>query len=148
MPQDKRQNSQWMDLAASGDDEAFGLLADATQDDLFRFALAHGLSGADAGEAVQETFLRAYRARKRWKPGADARAWLYGIAMNVVRETFRKRRREQAGLDLDLLAAAPVASDGPSLEPAELAKCAKAIEALPQRQREAVTCRFLRQMSV
>lgn len=64
--------SRWMDQAASGDDAAFGHLADAVQDDLYRFALAHGLRREDAADAVQETLLRAYGMRNRWRAGGEA----------------------------------------------------------------------------
>ena len=88
----------WMDQAASGDDAAFGHLADAVQDDLYRFALAHGLRRDDAADAVQETLLRAYRMRSRWRPGGEAMTWLWGICMNVVREARRQAaQRSGAG---------------------------------------------------
>ncbi len=56
--------SDLMDRAASGDQAVFGALATAVQDDLFRFALAQGLTAADAAEAVQETLLRAFERRR------------------------------------------------------------------------------------
>ena len=47
--------SELMDIASSGDQAAFGQLALAVQDQLYRFGLAHGLHDADAADAVQET---------------------------------------------------------------------------------------------
>jgi len=135
-----------MDRASSGDGEAFSLLAGAAQDALFRFALVQGLRRADAAEAVQEAFLRAWRGRLRWRKGANAVAWLYGISMNVIRE-FRRRRTRHAGVDLDTTEMP--APPGP--DPAErerLGALADAVADLPDRQREAVTCRYLLQMSV
>ena len=93
MRPDCTDSDRLMDRASSGDDEAFGPLASAWQDELFRLARAHGLGHADAAEAVQETFLRAYRIRRRWRRGARVWAWLAGIAMNVAREFRRKRAR-------------------------------------------------------
>ena len=72
MQLDRDQARDWMDRASDGDDGAFSSLAQAAQDDLYRFALAQGLSAADAAEAVQESLLRAYGARGRWHNGADA----------------------------------------------------------------------------
>jgi len=137
---------QLMDLAAAGDGDAFGRLALAMQDELFRFALAHGLAPADAAECVQETLLRAYRGRKQWRSGARAGPWLLAIAMNVVREFRRKRRGYLGGIDLEALAcdAAPSRAQ----QAARLRPLAAAIDALPPRQREAIACRYLRQMSV
>ncbi len=127
--------SKWMDQAASGDDAAFGHLADAVQDDLYRFALAQGLRADDAADAVQETLLRAYDGRRRWR-GGEAMTWLWGICTNVVRE-MRRRRRGQPVQGLDLEIQATRADAAPAGEP-DLAALAAAIERLPARQREAL----------
>lgn len=137
---------QLMDLAAAGDGDAFGRLALAMQDELFRFALAHGLAAADAAEGVQETLLRAYRGRNRWRSGGRAGPWLLAIAMNVVREFRRKRRGYLGGIDLEALACD--AAPSRDRQAGRLRPLAAAIDALPPRQREAIACRYLRQMSV
>ena len=138
-----------MDAASSGDDGAFDCLARTTQDRLYRFALAHGLRSADAAEATQETFLRAWRSRRRWRRGGRVLAWLYGIAMNVVREARRSRARHRAAdVEVDALAAlARTQADG-AQQAEQLARLGRALERLPPRQREAVACRYLRQLSV
>lgn len=137
--------SNLMDRASSGDEAAFGQLAAIVQDGLYRFALAHGLAGDDAAEAAQESLLRAWQRRAAWRSQADAIAWIYGFAMNVVREFRRRRARTRsADVDLDLLAG----RDEGGLRGDELNALATALGTLPPRQREAVACRFLRQMSV
>ena len=146
MESHRAHNTRLMDRAAGNDEVAFGELALQVQDELFRFALAHGLRFADASEAVQETLLRAWQRRGRWRTGADATAWLYGIAMNVVRELRRKRKRDgPSGIDLDAFAAS---AEDRGAERTEMALLACSVAALPSRQREAIACRFLRQMSV
>jgi len=133
-----------MRRAASGDVDAFGELGLARQDDLYRLALAAGLRAEDAAEAVQETLARAWRGRRKWRPDGDPAAWLRGIAMNVVRE-FRRRRTPRPGLDPEALRG----DDGPDAASREqLGLLAAALSKLPPRQREAVACRYLRQMSV
>ena len=135
-----------MDQALAGDGQAFGRLAGAVQDDLFRLAISQGLTKTDAGEAVQETLLRAWRGRQKWISGRDAVAWLAGIAMNVVRE--RRRRRPMAVLDPALLAAAEMVGGDAETDAVDLGELAGAMAALAPRQREAVTCRYLLRMSV
>ncbi len=149
MPSTREHISECMSKAASGDDEAFSSLAWAVQDDLYRFGLAFGLNTADAAEMTQEVLLRAYRGQKTWQAGTDALAWLYGIAMNVARELLRKHRKQRTlSMNLNILAR-------PAQTPAEQSDRAKthrqltkALTDLPPRQAEAVTCRFLHQMSV
>ena len=60
--------------------------------ELYRFAL-RGLGDPGlAQDAVQETFLRAWRARERYDPQVAAlRTWLFGIARNVVVDLHRAR---------------------------------------------------------
>jgi RNA polymerase sigma-70 factor (ECF subfamily) len=147
MDSQRADRTRLMDRAAGGDEAAFGRLARCTQDGLYRFALAQLLPGADAAEVVQETLVRAWRGLARWRRGADATAWLYGIAMNVVREMRRRRRRDvPVAIDPELLAADE--ADSAAVDEADLAALAAHLAELPPRQREAVTCRYLRQMSV
>ncbi|RSU45533.1 sigma-70 family RNA polymerase sigma factor [Sphingomonas sp. S-NIH.Pt15_0812] len=45
-----------------------------------------------ADDLVQETFLRAWRARSQFKPGSHFRAWLYTILRNAFRNHYRRAR--------------------------------------------------------
>ena len=147
MQVDRDEAGDLMDRASANEDGAFGCLAEAMQDGLYRFAVAQGLSGPDAADAVQETLLRAFRGRGRWRRGGDAVGWLYGIAMNVVREFRRKAKRygRLAPIGPDVLAGPGPNDDETGVD---LARLGRAMTALPDRQREAVACRFLRRLSV
>ncbi|NIA22306.1 MAG: sigma-70 family RNA polymerase sigma factor [Anaerolineaceae bacterium] len=132
-----------MRQAVAGDGEAFGRLALEVQDRLFRLAIAQGLSPADAAEAVQETLTRAWTARAKWRPNRSVLCWLMGIVMNVVREMRRHRRRRGGPLPA-ALAARPVETGRAERIRAMLG----AVEALPERQRETIACRYLQQLGV
>lgn len=146
-----------MQQASSGNDEAFGVLSVAAQDELFRLCLANGLAREDAVEATQEVFLRAYAARSKWQRDSDAMSWLCGIAINVVRERRRMRWRGGSWIDIGLDAiqnlAVQMAVDDPSSYEEvwgseQLEQLLEAVAGLPPRQREAVACRYLRRMSI
>ena len=47
----------------------------------------------EAEDAVQETFLRAWRGRNSLDGGGQLQAWLYRIATNVCIDLIRRRRR-------------------------------------------------------
>jgi RNA polymerase sigma-70 factor (ECF subfamily) len=56
-----------------------------------QFALSLTRNSADAEDLVQETFLRAFRGWKTFRPGSDARRWLFAICRN----TFLRHRQAQ-----------------------------------------------------
>ena len=59
-----------------------------------RFALRLAAGDEDeAGDLVQETFLRAYRAWEGFARGTNARAWLFTICRNVFLRTRERRAR-------------------------------------------------------
>jgi RNA polymerase sigma-70 factor, ECF subfamily len=61
---------------------------------LFGFAVNALRDRGVAEDCVQETFLRAWRARDRYDPSrASARTWLFAIARNVVADALRARER-------------------------------------------------------
>jgi RNA polymerase sigma-70 factor, ECF subfamily len=69
-----------------------------------RFARALARDGAAADDLVQETYLRAFRAWETFKPGYDARRWLFTICRNVfLRERERDARQvDTSGEDAEL----------------------------------------------
>src|SRR5215510_7927641 len=60
----------------------------------------------EAEDAVQETFLRAWKAHERFEGRASLRSWLYRIATNVCLDMLGSRERRARPMDL-----------GPSSEP-------------------------------
>ena len=103
----------------------------------------------DAEDALQDTFLRAYRAQGRLAGAADGRghtnprAWLYRIATNVAHTRLKQRTREAVrtvALDPELAAAGRGPAEQASHN-ALLAAVATAVDALPHHQRAALILR-------
>ena len=57
-------------------------------------------SGAEAEDAVQETFVRAWKAIDRFEGRSSVRSWLYRIASNVCIDMHRAPQRRARPMDL------------------------------------------------
>lgn len=103
-------------------------------------ALARRMLGdaAEAEDVAQETFLRAWRQAARWRPGA-ARfdTWLHTVTLNLCRDRLR-RRREMTTPELPEIADPAPPADTALDEAAQGRAVQAAIDALPERQREAI----------
>lgn len=76
-------------------------------DDVARFALSLTRNEVEAGDLVQETFLRALRGWHTFLPGTDCRKWLFTICRNafVRLRSVEKRLVLSEEEDLDVLPA-------------------------------------------
>lgn len=77
-----------------GDEHAFRTLYGRHTPALYQFALRLlGGHEHDAEDVVQETWIRAAEALGDFRWEASLRSWLFGIALNVCRNLFRRKDR-------------------------------------------------------
>jgi len=76
-----------------GDREAFGALMARYRDRLGRYAMRMLGNRADAEDALQETFIRAYRSLGRCNDPERFGPWVYGILVNRCRTLGARRAR-------------------------------------------------------
>ena len=67
---------------------------------LFHFALGRLRNVTDAENAVQETFLAAFKARDSFSGKSTERTWLIGILKHKIVDTLRKGYREKPIIDI------------------------------------------------
>jgi RNA polymerase sigma factor (sigma-70 family) len=123
---------------AAGDLSCLGLLFDRYAVDVGRFIARLGTVDGDVDDLVQATFLLVPKAASSFR-GGDVRAWLLGVATNLV----RRHRRSLARLAARIAAWAcerrpnPPTTPGQALEASEDATRAKrALARLSQKKRE------------
>jgi RNA polymerase sigma factor (sigma-70 family) len=122
---------------ATGDAAARAALFERHVDAVHRFVARLWVDAAAVDDLVQMTFLTAYGAAVRFRAGARARPWLYGIAANLTRSHARREGRRIRALSAFAHAGEPAVA----LDPADrdrIARLPAAIEALPHDLRAAL----------
>lgn len=80
-------DEQLVDSAQNGSEAAFSELVLRYREKLFRFLLTRCTSHADAEDAIQDTFVSAYRYLDSFNPRWRFSTWLYRIAIrNAMRQ--------------------------------------------------------------
>lgn len=128
-----------VDAARAGDVDAFEVLVRRHEGRVYRVALRLLGSDADAQDATQETFVRAWRGLGRFRGESAISTWLFRIVTNRCLNVIVARRPVE-GLDLDL----PLVGGDPA-EIAEqrerFAAVARSVVSLPPEQRAALVLR-------
>jgi DNA-directed RNA polymerase specialized sigma24 family protein len=100
------QEHELVERARSGDAGAYAALVRGHQEIAFRTAYLITGNAADAEDAAQEGFVKAYRALGRFRAGEPLRPWLLTIVANEARNRRRSAgRRAALALRAALLAA-------------------------------------------
>lgn len=123
-----------MALAAEGSQEAFAALVERHQRPLLNFFMRMGAS-THAEDLAQETFVRLWKYREKYKPEARFTTFLYTLARHAWLDHVRR-----AGRFADFFARyteeAPTSTDGGLRALRKRMDIQTALDALPSRQRE------------
>jgi RNA polymerase sigma-70 factor, ECF subfamily len=111
-------------------------------------------AGDEADDVVQEALVKAFRQLARFRIGEPFGPWLLRIVANETKNLNRSRRRRATlAVRLSALEGAPAPAPG-STGPAgaALAKerrgaLLRMVEALPDKERQAVVCRYFLELS-
>ena len=130
-------------------DEALGHL-----DALYSTARRLTRNPSEAEDLVQDTYVKAFRHRRRFRAGTNLRAWLFAILHNTFLNDIR--RRKGSPIDVDGDAAERAADRQADSEPtpeeslvaqATAAEVEAALDSLPGSYREAVWLRDAQDLS-
>ncbi|MEO1660926.1 MAG: sigma-70 family RNA polymerase sigma factor [Pseudomonadota bacterium] len=124
--------------AASGDRAAQAALVNRNMPIVFRVAFRMLQDRAEAEDVTQETFLRAWKALPDWQPKAKFSTWACTVALNLCRDRLRKKKPVLMDQLPERVDTALRPEEALASQQAQAGIAAK-IEALPERQREALT---------
>jgi RNA polymerase sigma factor (sigma-70 family) len=141
-----------VERARGGDGAAYATLVRDHEETAFRIAYVICGNAADAEEAAQEGFVKAYRALGRFHSGEPLRPWLLTIVANEARNRRRSAGRRAA---LVLRAAGEGRPSGEAASSPEAALLAgerrarllAALGGLNERDRTVIAFRFLLELS-
>jgi len=154
----QQSESDLLRLTAAGDEEAFRVLYRRFQGPVYRFALHMGGSTAVAEDVTQEVFMRLIEKRSRFDASRGTlRAYLIGMARNLLLRRFERDQRLVAFPDADVPGGAPASHQGnhalPSVPPPDpvrsenIQRVRQAVLSLPPDYREAVVLCELEELS-
>jgi RNA polymerase sigma-70 factor (ECF subfamily) len=140
-----------VEQARRGGVDAYEDLVQQYQELAFRTAYVITGDAAEAEDAAQEAFVKAYYALPRFRPAAPFRPWLLQIVANEARNR-RKALGRRASLALRAVEGCPSGDAAPSPEAAALAGerralLLRALNALGNEERTAIACRYFLELS-
>lgn len=93
-------DEQLVQASLQGSETAFDEIVGRYQERLLRFLLTRSVSREDAEDAIQDTFISAYRYLASFNPKWRFSTWIYRIAL---RNAARQRRPERHDADVELV---------------------------------------------
>lgn len=76
-----------------GNLDAYRVLVERYADDIMTLCFRYLNNREEAEDAVQEVFLKAYRALASWEPRAQFKTWLFRIGMNHCLNILRRKQK-------------------------------------------------------
>src|SRR5919202_6872667 len=90
---------EWIEAAQRGDQDAFARLVEAYKQPVYNIAYRMLGNAAEAEDAAQEVFLRAYLKLASYDRERRFSSWLLAIASNYCIDVLRRRRVGLVTLD-------------------------------------------------
>jgi RNA polymerase sigma-70 factor (ECF subfamily) len=94
-------NEDVIGRACRGDHDAFRVIFERYARPILSFIYDMVGQREVAEDLAQETFVRAYQGLKTLREESKLSTWLFGIARNVARESFRSRPRDEKKVEME-----------------------------------------------
>ena len=116
MSETEQEDRDAMALLASGEDLALNAIMERWKSRLIAYLYRFTGNEATALELAEETFVRVYQSRAKFRAGGQFSTWLFGIAANLAKNHLRWQRRHPT---VTIDEADTVASEGSPLKAVE-----------------------------
>jgi RNA polymerase sigma-70 factor (ECF subfamily) len=117
-------------------------------DSLYSYGLALCRNGSNAEDLVQETCLRAIRAKNRLAPNSNVKSWMFTILRNTwLNQVRQSRRAPEITLDEDRVSDTSTDPHTSYVRNAERERVRAAIQHLPVDSREIIILRVYEEFS-
>ncbi len=130
-----------------GDSHAYAVLVARYRERYARFAVHMLGRREDAEDALQDTFLRAYRSLHRCEDPDRFGAWLFRILVNRCRTAGKRRGRRERTFVENEVAIAEAAEEHPAERSAWREEIDRALTRIPRDQREAFLLKHVEELS-
>lgn len=151
----KLADEQLVELSVSGDADAFGEIVRRWERKIF--ALCFGMLGRedDARDAVQETFISAYRNLKNFRGEAKVSSWLHRIAVNQCLTIKRRAKtrsedfldEDESAEDRTFVAPAHLSPARTTEQSERMTLVRQAVQSLPTELKEVVVMKEFEEMT-
>jgi RNA polymerase sigma-70 factor, ECF subfamily len=141
-------DDQLIHRVRDGDTAAFEELVLRYQKPVYSFVLRLLRDTAEAEDTVQKVFLLVYQNLKNFRFESSFKTWLYRISINQCHNVFRQHKnREFTPLDDLPLADSKTSQEEDYAQKEIMAQARKAIEKLPNKQRQVLLLRVYQDLS-
>ena len=144
------QDAEAVALTLRGDPRGPELLLTRYQMDVYNVSLRMLRNPADAEDATQDVFLRAFSRLHQYRPSQPFGAWLHGITRNRCLDIIRSRRpiAELGTVERSAATSAIEDVEGAALSRLTSGRVRAALDRLPERERSLLVLRYWEDLSI
>ncbi len=101
MKKNKDKEFELIEKIKEGDTSEFRILVDKYKDVSFSLACSILKNEQDAEDALQESFIKAYKGLKTFRFKSSFSTWLYKIVFNTCTTKYKNQKRDNQFIDFD-----------------------------------------------
>lgn len=124
-----------------GDSHARQALYTRTSDRIYRLLLRLTHNPDDAADLLQETYIRVFTHLEGFQGTANLETWIYRIALNEARQSFRRQGRQERLLETEATRPMAISDDGQQTLATRI-DVREAVDRLPEEERTLIVLRY------